>query len=148
MEKDKTTLKVCSIIFIIAAVLDILEIIVEIISGGLNNDTLSAIATVTEVSVSTLKISLTVSIIIVAIGVIIKLFLGIKGLSTVNGDPIGKAPLILVKIGLVLMIISFIEDIINAVSGDLNAASVAVTLISLIVLIFYQKSAKNLSLTP
>lgn len=143
MEKDKTTLKVCSIIFIIAAILDILEIIVEIISGGLSNDTLSAIATVTEVSVSALKISLAVSIIIVAIKVIIKLFLGIKGLSAVNGEPIGKAPIILVKIGIVLLLISFI-DIINAFSGGLDVASVAVTLISLVLLIFYQKSVKNL----
>ena len=147
MEKDKTTLKVCSIVFIIAAILDILEIIIEIISGGLNNDTLSAIATVTEISASALKISLAVSIIIVAIKVIIKLFLGTKGLSAVNGEAIGKAPSILVKIGIVLLLISFIIDIINAFSGSLDAASVAITLISLVLLIFYQKSAKNLCQT-
>ena len=147
MEKDQKTLKVCSIIFIIAAVLNILEIILEIISGSLGNDTLSAIATVTEIPVSTLKISLAVSVIILAIEIIIKLFLGIKGLSAVNGNSIGKAPLILVKIGIVLMLISFIEDIIHAFSGNLNAVSVAITLISLVLLIFYQKSAKNLSPT-
>ena len=147
MEKDQKTLKVCSIIFIIAAVLNILEIILEIISDGLGNDTLSAIATVTEIPVSTLKISLAVSVIILAIEIIIKLFLGIKGLSAVNGNSIGKAPIILVKIGIVLMLISFIEDIIHAFSGNLNAVSVAITLISLVLLIFYQKSAKNLSPT-
>lgn len=147
MEKDQKTLKVCSIIFIIAAVLNILEIILEIISGSLGNDTLSAIATVTEIPVSTLKISLAVSVIILAIEIIIKLFLGIKGLSAVNGNSIGKAPIILVKIGIVLMLISFIEDIIHAFSGSLNAVSVAITLISLVLLIFYQKSAKNLSAT-
>ena len=147
MEKDQKALKVCSIIFIIAAVLNILEIILEIISGSLGNDTLSAIATVTEVSVSALKISLAVSVIILAIEIIIKLFLGIKGLSAVNGNSIGKAPIILVKIGIVLMLISFIEDIIHAFSGSLNAVSVAITLISLVLLIFYQKSAKNLSPT-
>ena len=147
MEKDQKTLKVCSIIFIIAAVLNILEIIFEIISGSLGNDTLSAIATVTEIPVSTLKISLAVSVIILAIEIIIKLFLGIKGLSAVNGNSIGKAPIILVKIGIVLMLISFIEDIIHAFSGNLNAVSVAITLISLVLLIFYQKSAKNLSPT-
>ncbi len=147
MEKDQKTLKVCSIIFIIAAVLNILEIILEIISGSLGNDTLSAIATVTEIPVSTLKISLAVSVIILAIEIIIKLFLGIKGLSAVNGNSIGKAPIILVKIGIVLMLISFIEDIIHAFSGNLNAVSVAITLISLVLLIFYQKSAKNLSPT-
>ena len=147
MEKDQKTLKVCSIIFIIAAVLNILEIILEIISGSLGNDTLSAIATVTEIPVSTLKISLAVSVIILAIEIIIKLFLGIKGLSAVNGNSIGKAPIILVKIGIVLMLISFIEDIIHAFSGNLNAVSVAITLISLLLLIFYQKSAKNLSPT-
>ena len=146
MEKDQKTLKVCSIIFIIAAVLNILEIILEIISDSLGNDTLSAIATVTEIPVSTLKISLAVSVIILAIEIIIKLFLGIKGLSAVNGNSIGKAPIILVKIGIVLMLISFIEDIIHAFSGNLNAVSVAITLISLVLLIFYQKSAKNLSL--
>ena len=145
MEKDQKTLKVCSIIFIIAAVLNILEIILEIISGSLGNDTLSAIATVTEIPVSTLKISLAVSVIILAIEIIIKLFLGIKGLSAVNGNSIGKAPIILVKIGIVLMLISFIEDIIHAFSGNLNAVSVTITLISLVLLIFYQKSAKNLS---
>ncbi len=145
MEKDQKALKVCSIIFIIAAVLNILEIILEIISGSLGNDTLSAIATVTEIPVSTLKISLAVSVIILAIEIIIKLFLGIKGLSAVNGNSIGKAPIILVKIGIVLMLISFIEDIIHAFSGNLNAVSVAITLISLVLLIFYQKSAKNLS---
>ena len=147
MEKDQKALKVCSIIFIIAAVLNILEIILEIISGSLGNDTLSAIATVTEIPVSTLKISLAVSVIILAIEIIIKLFLGIKGLSAVNGNSIGKAPIILVKIGIVLMLISFIEDIIHAFSGNLNAVSVAITLISLVLLIFYQKSAKNLSPT-
>ena len=147
MEKDQKTLKVCSIIFIIAAVLNILEIILEIISGNLGNDTLSAIATVTEIPVSTLKISLAVSVIILAIEIIIKLFLGIKGLSAVNGNSIGKAPIILVKIGIVLMLISFIEDIIHAFSGNLNAVSVTITLISLVLLIFYQKSAKNLSPT-
>lgn len=147
MGKDQKTLKVCSIIFIIAAVLNILEIILEIISGSLGNDTLSAIATVTEIPVSTLKISLAVSVIILAIEIIIKLFLGIKGLSAVNGNSIGKAPIILVKIGIVLMLISFIEDIIHAFSGSLNAVSVAITLISLVLLIFYQKSAKNLSAT-
>ena len=147
MEKDQKTLKICSIIFIIAAVLNILEIIVEIISGSLGNDTLSAIATVTEIPVSTLRISLAVSVIILAIEVIIKLFLGIKGLSAVNGNSIGKAPIILVKIGIVLILISFIEDIIHAFSGSLNAVSVAITLISLVLLIFYQKSAKNLSPT-
>lgn len=147
MEKDQKTLKVCSIIFIIAAVLNILEIILEIISGSLGNDTLSAIATVTEIPVSTLRISLAVSVIILAIEIIIKLFLGIKGLSAVNGNSIGKAPIILVKIGIVLMLISFIEDIIHAFSGNLNAVSVAITLISLVLLIFYQKSAKNLSPT-
>lgn len=147
MEKDQKALKVCSIIFIIAAVLNILEIILEIISGSLGNDTLSAIATVTEIPVSTLKISLAVSVIILAIEIIIKLFLGIKGLSAVNGNSIGKAPIILVKIGIVLMLISFIEDIIHAFSGSLNAVSVAITLISLVLLIFYQKSAKNLSAT-
>ncbi len=145
MEKDQKTLKICSIIFIIAAVLNILEIIVEIISGSLGNDTLSAIATVTEIPVSTLRISLAVSVIILAIEIIIKLFLGIKGLSAVNGNSIGKAPIILVKIGIVLILISFIEDIIHAFSGSLNAVSVAITLISLVLLIFYQKSAKNLS---
>ena len=147
MEKDQKTLKICSIIFIIAAVLNILEIIVEIISGNLGSDTLSAIATVTEIPVSTLRISLAVSVIILAIEVIIKLFLGIKGLSAVNGNSIGKAPIILVKIGIVLMLISFIEDIIHAFSGSLNIISVAITLISLVLLIFYQKSAKNLSPT-
>lgn len=147
MEKDQKTLKICSIIFIIAAVLNILEIIVEIISGNLGSDTLSAIATVTEIPVSTLRISLAVSVIILAIEIIIKLFLGIKGLSAVNGNSIGKAPIILVKIGIVLMLISFIEDIIHAFSGNLNAVSVAITLISLVLLIFYQKSAKNLSPT-
>lgn len=147
MEKDQKTLKICSIIFIIAAVLNILEIIVEIISGSLGSDTLSAIATVTEIPVSTLRISLAVSVIILAIEVIIKLFLGIKGLSAVNGNSIGKAPIILVKIGIVLILISFIEDIIHAFSGSLNAVSVAITLISLVLLIFYQKSAKNLSPT-
>ena len=147
MEKDQKTLKVCSIIFIIAAVLNILEIILEIISGSLGNDTLSAIATVTEIPVSTLRISLAVSVIILAIEIIIKLFLGIKGLSAVNGNSIGKAPIILVKIGIVLVLISFIEDIIHAFSGNLNAVSVAITLISLVLLIFYQKSAKNLSPT-
>ena len=147
MEKDQKTLKVCSIIFIIAAVLNILEIILEIISDSLGNDTLSAIATDTEIPVSTLKISLAVSVIILAIEIIIKLFLGIKGLSAVNGNSIGKAPIILVKIGIVLMLISFIEDIIHAFSGNLNAVSVAITLISLVLLIFYQKSAKNLSPT-
>lgn len=147
MEKDQKTLKICSIIFIIAAVLNILEIIVEIISGNLGSDTLSAIATVTEIPVSTLRISLAVSVIILAIEVIIKLFLGIKGLSAVNGNSIGKAPIILVKIGIVLMLISFIEDIIHAFSGSLNAVSIAITLISLVLLIFYQKSAKNLSPT-
>ena len=145
MEKDQKTLKICSIIFIIAAVLNILEIIVEIISGSLGNDTLSAIATVTEIPVSTLRISLAVSVIILASEIIIKLFLGIKGLSAVNGNSIGKAPIILVKIGIVLILISFIEDIIHAFSGSLNAVSVAITLISLVLLIFYQKSAKNLS---
>ena len=147
MEKDQKTLKICSIIFIIAAVLNILEIIVEIISGSLGNDTLSAIATVTEIPVSTLRISLAVSVIILAIEIITKLFLGIKGLSAVNGNSIGKAPIILVKIGIVLILISFIEDIIHAFSGSLNAVSVAITLISLVLLIFYQKSAKNLSPT-
>ena len=147
MEKDQKTLKICSIIFIIAAVLNILEIIVEIISGSLGNDTLSAIATVTEIPVSTLSISLALSVIILAIEIIIKLFLGIKGLSAVNGNSIGKAPIILVKIGIVLILISFIEDIIHAFSGSLNAVSVAITLISLVLLIFYQKSAKNLSPT-
>ena len=147
MEKDQKTLKICSIIFIIAAVLNILEIILEIISGSLGNDTLSAIATVTEIPVSTLRISLAVSVIILAIEIIIKLFLGIKGLSAVNGNSIGKAPIILVKIGIVLMLISFIEDIIHAFSGSLNIVSVAITLISLLLLIFYQKSAKNLSPT-
>lgn len=147
MEKDQKTLKICSIIFIIAAVLNILEIIVEIISGNLGSDTLSAIATVTEIPVSTLRISLAVSVIILAIEIIIKLFLGIKGLSAVNGNSIGKAPIILVKIGIVLMLISFIEDIIHAFSGSLNIISVAITLISLVLLIFYQKSAKNLSPT-
>ena len=147
MEKDQKTLKICSIIFIIAAVLNILEIILEIISGSLGNDTLSAIATVTEIPVSTLRISLAVSVIILAIEIIIKLFLGIKGLSAVNGNSIGKAPIILVKIGIVLMLISFIEDIIHAFSGSLNIVSVAITLISLLLLIFYQKSAKNLSAT-
>ncbi len=147
MEKDQKTLKICSIIFIIAAVLNILEIIVEIISGSLGSDTLSAIATVTEIPVSTLRISLAVSVIILAIEVIIKLFLGIKGLSAVNGNSIGKAPIILVKIGIVLMLISFIEDIIHAFSGSLNIISVAITLISLVLLIFYQKSVKNLSPT-
>lgn len=147
MEKDQKTLKICSIIFIIAAILNILEIIVEIISGSLGNDTLSAIATVTEIPVSTLRISLAVSVIILAIEIIIKLFLGIKGLSAVNGNSIGKAPIILVKIGIVLMLISFIEDIIHAFSGSLNIISVAITLISLVLLIFYQKSAKNLSPT-
>jgi hypothetical protein len=147
MEKDQKTLKICSIIFIIAAVLNILEIIVEIISGNLGSNTLSAIATVTEIPVSTLRISLAVSVIILAIEVIIKLFLGIKGLSAVNGNSIGKAPIILVKIGIVLMLISFIEDIIHAFSGSLNIISVAITLISLVLLIFYQKSAKNLSPT-
>ena len=39
MEKDQKTLKICSIIFIIAAVLNILEIIVEIISGNLGSNT-------------------------------------------------------------------------------------------------------------
>ena len=141
MEKDQKTLKICSIIFIIAAVLNILEIIVEIISGNLGSDTLSAIATVTEIPVSTLRISLAVSVIILAIEIIIKLFLGIKGLSAVNGNSIGKAPIILVKIGIVLMLISFIEDIIHAFSGSLNIISVAITLISLVLLIFYQKSA-------
>ena len=145
MEKDQKTLKICSIIFIIAAVLNILEIIVEIISGNLGSNTLSAIATVTEIPVSTLRISLAVSVIILAIEIIIKLFLGIKGLSAVNGNSIGKAPIILVKIGIVLILISFIEDIIHAFSGSLNAVSVAITLISLVLLIFYQKSAKNLS---
>lgn len=147
MEKDQKTLKICSIIFIIAAVLNILEIIVEIISGNLGSNTLSAIATVTEIPVSTLRISLAVSVIILAIEIIIKLFLGIKGLSAVNGNSIGKAPIILVKIGIVLMLISFIEDIIHAFSGSLNIISVAITLISLVLLIFYQKSAKNLSPT-
>lgn len=147
MEKDQKTLKICSIIFIIAAVLNILEIIVEIISGNLGSNTLSAIATVTEIPVSTLRISLAVSVIILAIEVIIKLFLRIKGLSAVNGNSIGKAPIILVKIGIVLMLISFIEDIIHAFSGSLNIISVAITLISLVLLIFYQKSAKNLSPT-
>lgn len=147
MEKDQKTLKICSIIFIIAAVLNILEIIVEIISGNLGSNTLSAIATVTEIPVSTLRISLAVSVIILAIEIIIKLFLGIKGLSAVNGNSIGKAPIILVKIGIVLILISFIEDIIHAFSGSLNAVSVAITLISLVLLIFYQKSAKNLSPT-
>ena len=147
MKKDQKTLKICSIIFIIAAVLNILEIIVEIISGNLGSNTLSAIATVTEIPVSTLRISLAVSVIILAIEVIIKLFLGIKGLSAVNGNSIGKAPIILVKIGIVLMLISFIEDIIHAFSGSLNIISVAITLISLVLLIFYQKSAKNLSPT-
>ena len=147
MEKDQKTLKICSIIFIIAAILNILEIIVEIISGSLGNDTLSAIANVTEIPVSTLRISLAVSVIILAIEIIIKLFLGIKGLSAVNGNSIGKAPIILVKIGIVLMLISFIEDIIHAFSGSLNIISVAITLISLVLLIFYQKSAKNLSPT-
>ena len=147
MKKDQKTLKICSIIFIIAAVLNILEIIVEIISGSLGNDTLSAIATVTEIPVSTLRISLAVSVIILAIEIIIKLFLGIKGLSAVNGNSIGKAPIILVKIGIVLILISFIKDIIHAFSGSLNAVSVAITLISLVLLIFYQKSAKNLSPT-
>ena len=147
MEKDQKTLKICSIIFIIAAVLNILEIIVEIISGNLGSNTLSAIATVTEIPVSTLRISLAVSVIILAIEVIIKLFLGIKGLSAVNGNSIGKAPIILVKIGIVLILISFIEDIIHAFSGSLNIISVAITLISLVLLIFYQKSAKNLSPT-
>lgn len=147
MEKDQKTLKICSIIFIIAAVLNILEIIVEIISGNLGSNTLSAIATVTEIPVSTLRISLAVSVIILAIEIIIKLFLGIKGLSAVNGNSIGKAPIILVKIGIVLILISFIEDIIHAFSGSLNIISVAITLISLVLLIFYQKSAKNLSPT-
>lgn len=127
--------------------LNILEIIVEIISGSLGSDTLSAIATGTEIPVSTLRISLAVSVIILAIEIIIKLFLGIKGLSAVNGNSIGKAPIILVKIGIVLMLISFIEDIIHAFSGSLNIISVAITLISLVLLIFYQKSAKNLSPT-
>ena len=127
--------------------LNILEIIVEIISGNLGSNTLSAIATVTEIPVSTLRISLAVSVIILAIEVIIKLFLGITGLSAVNGNSIGKAPIILVKIGIVLMLISFIEDIIHAFSGSLNIISVAITLISLVLLIFYQKSAKNLSPT-
>lgn len=127
--------------------LNILEIIVEIISGSLGSDTLSAIATVTEIPVSTLRISLAVSVIILAIEIIIKLFLGINGLSAVNGNSIGKAPIILVKIGIVLMLISFIEDIIHAFSGSLNIISVAITLISLVLLIFYQKSAKNLSST-
>lgn len=127
--------------------LNILEIIVEIISGSLGSDTLSAIATVTEIPVSTLRISLAVSVIILAIEIIIKLLLGIKGLSAVNGNSIGKAPIILVKIGIVLMLISFIEDIIHAFSGSLNIISVAITLISLVLLIFYQKSAKNLSPT-
>ena len=147
MEKDQKTLKICSIIFIIAAVLNILEIIVEIISGSLGSDTLSAIATVTEIPVSTLRISLAVSVIILAIEIIIKLFIGIKGLSAVNGNSIGKSSIILVKIGIVLMLISFIEDIIHAFSGSLNIISVAITLISLVLLIFYQKSAKNLSPT-
>lgn len=106
--------------------LNILEIIVEIISGSLGSDTLSAIATVTEIPVSTLRISLAVSVIILAIEIIIKLFLGIKGLSAVNGNSIGKAPIILVKIGIVLMLISFIEDIIHAFSGSLNIISVAI----------------------
>ena len=127
--------------------LNILEIIVEIISGSLGSDALSAIATVTEIPVSTLRISLAVSVIILAIEIIIKLFLGINGLSAVNGNSIGKAPIILVKIGIVLMLISFIEDIIHAFSGSLNIISVAITLISLVLLIFYQKSAKNLSPT-
>lgn len=127
--------------------LNILEIIVEIISGSLGSDTLSAIATVTEIPVSTLRISLAVSVIILAIEIIIKQFLGIKGLSAVNGNSIGKAPIILVKIGIVLMLISFIENIIHAFSGSLNIISVAITLISLVLLIFYQKSAKNLSPT-
>lgn len=144
MEKQKSTLINASAFFYGLAVLDIVQLVRALLNGSLKVD-----AAVTGISEPAAQTVVTVTVIVLlalsSIGMLLKLFLAIKGVRQAQGKGgNGRSHITLAKIMFVLLIIVLIGTISDVSKGAQNWFSLVSPVLSLIAAFFYIKSATAL----
>lgn len=139
MEEEGKNLRIYSWIFIFLGFFDIISIVIDYLAGDFNVDT-----ELMGVSQIAFVIAMVITIIVFAIVVSIKLFLGIRGLRQVQGKTKGKSHIVIAKIGFVIFAIALIGTIFSLTKNTSEIKSLLSNVIAILLLYEYIKDATTL----
>ena len=144
MEKQKQTLIYASAFFFGCVVADIIHLIRVLTNGSLTFSP-AELGVSEETAQTVVTIILSILVALVAIGVILKLYLAIKGVRQAYGKGgKGKAHITWAKIIAVLLVVSTVATIYGIAQGTEGWYSLLSPIVSLVAAFFYIKSATAL----
>lgn len=142
MGNEKNDLYIYSLLFLVLAVISVVDLIVSLVGGDL------AVAKIIELTGTTEEIARVSVIIGVSIGVLSILFLlylGIMGIRQVKGLRTGSLHIVLATIGVVFLAIALITEMYNIfTSPNKNWIGLLSSLGSVLIGILYIRAAKTL----
>ena len=154
MEESKKNLKVTSYVIIVLAIVNVILLGIGFATGQLKNEAEAKIQeTMQESGASAAEIEESHDIILnatlygtiggIALGVLLDVYLGIKGLHQSEGKIKGKGNIVWAKIIFVLSIISIAMSIIPLTKGQVSVSSFISSLAGAIIIFYYLKYAKE-----
>lgn len=144
MEKQKQTLIYASAFFFGCVVADIIHLVRVLTNGSLTFSP-AELGVSEEMAQTVITVILGILVALVAIGVILKLYLAVKGVRQAHGKGgKGKAHITWAKIITVLLVVSVVAAIYGIVQGTETWYSLLSPVISLVAAFFYIRSATAL----
>lgn len=142
MDQDRKILWAFSTLFLILAVLNVINLIATFAGGEL---TVPVIADAAATTQQMARISIIIVTVFVALEVLVLVYLGLMGLRQANGKPTGKSHIVIAKICMVFLVLALIIVIIsfiNAPGKDWIALCSA--LASVLFCVYYIRAAQHL----
>ncbi len=154
MDQDKKNLKITSYIVIVLAIVNVIFLGIGFANGELKKGIEARVdetmiqsgASADEIEQShdlVFNLSLNGTIIGVGIAVLLKLYLGIKGLHQAGGKIKGKGNIVWAKIIFVFTAISVFSSIISLNKGEIQLSSLISSLADLVIIFYYMKYANK-----
>ena len=154
MEESKKNLKVASYVIIVLAIVNVIILGIGFANGQLKKDIEASVEqSMQESGASTTEVEESYDIIFnatlygtigaTALGVLLDVYLGIKGLHQSEGKIKGKGNIVWAKIIFVLSVISLVMSIIPLTKGQVSVSSFISSLAGAIIIFYYLKYAKE-----
>ena len=134
MEQSKRNLKIFSCLFIVFALTDAVTFIIDWFNGKLKIENFTG-STTEEIA----KVTLIAVIIIAVVAVLVKLYLGIKGIRQAQGKTKGKANVTIAKIIFICLIILFVLAIVAVIKNTGNYYDLINYAVNMLIMYYYIK---------
>ena len=138
-QTPENRLRLYGVLFLILAAVDVVQIVGMFLSGS---STMAAMMAAAGGDANIVNLSLKVLAVIFSIVVLLKVFLGVRGIQQSQGKSVGTAHIKLAWVAMVIVGIGFISNVVSLVRGQVDWVACCNALASVLILVYYIKEAK------